>query len=373
MPFILLRCTAILAWVLLKSRMAHHKTLDAILTIVVAWAVLFGVPFFVPQIVQWALQIGIVTTVVLFVFAVVYFYPTKEAVQETSLNQVEVKLPDTMEQERIALEKKLSVYSPIHTMIVAVGTASPREASFGPSAGIGIGRFVRLDDIPNLDKVRAVFSGHADVLGDHHLKEWLKLDNLIKKDSRGGFWVGKREWEWFDELEKEYQDAAKASLSHRVRLENEQSTPTPFRGVQLEPQVEVEQDDLPPIVEREYDTATLKFKIWSNTDWIEIGLKSSTHVTIKNHNLSKGTVVPIEESDSSYLRIDNPDQEVSVIAAFEVYSGPLFVFLRKGDIGTLRVDVLNKNDKLLFRMPEYGKTSQKCNYKDFGFEFSDWG
>jgi hypothetical protein len=196
--------------------MAHRKTLDAILTIVVAWAVVFGVPFFVPQIAQWALQIGIVTTVALFVFAVAYFYPAREAVQETSLSQVEVKPPDTMELERITLKEKLSVYSPIHTMIMAVGKASPREASFGPSAGIGIGRFVRLDDIPNLDKVRAVFSEHADVLGDHHLKEWLKVDSLIKKDSRGGFWVGKREWEWFDELEKEYQDAAKASLSHQV-------------------------------------------------------------------------------------------------------------------------------------------------------------
>ena len=51
----------------------------------------------------------------------------------------------------------------------------------------------------------------AHVLGDHHLKEWLKFDEEIRRYAdRGGFWVEKREWQWFDELEKEYQDAAKA-------------------------------------------------------------------------------------------------------------------------------------------------------------------
>lgn len=125
-------------------------------------------------------------------------------------------------------------------------------------------------------------------------------------------------------------------------------------------------------VERDYETATLKFKIWSTTDWIEVGLVDSRHVTINSHSLSKGTVKSVEEPNSSHLRIDQPDSEFAVTATFEVYSGPLFVFTRKGDIGVLKVDVLNKNSMLLFEIPEYGVTDQKYNRKEFGFEFNDW-
>jgi hypothetical protein len=59
--------------------MVHRKTLDAFLAIVVAWAVLFTVPFFIPQI-AWPLnlQIGIVVTAALAIFSVFYFYPSGE-------------------------------------------------------------------------------------------------------------------------------------------------------------------------------------------------------------------------------------------------------------------------------------------------------
>jgi hypothetical protein len=109
--------------------------------------------------------------------------------------------------------EKLRALSPIHMMIMAIERVSPREASFGPYAGDGIGRFVPLD-APNLnlDKVRSTFSEYADVLGDHHLKEWLKFDEQIREYRGGGFWVGKREWKWFNELEREYQDTANANL-----------------------------------------------------------------------------------------------------------------------------------------------------------------
>jgi hypothetical protein len=193
--------------------MAHRKTLDAVLAIVVAWGVLFGVPFFVPQIAPFALQIGIITTVILAIFSVIYFYPTGE---ETSPTQVEVKLRETVpvaSEDDLRLHvQRLRAYSPIHLMITAINMVSPRDAAL-KDRGVGIGRFVRLDAIPNLDDVRAAFSEQAHILGDHHLKEWLKLDKLIKEDPRGGFWVGKSEWKWFDELEREYQDAAKANLS----------------------------------------------------------------------------------------------------------------------------------------------------------------
>jgi hypothetical protein len=125
-------------------------------------------------------------------------------------------------------------------------------------------------------------------------------------------------------------------------------------------------------VERMYEFATLRFDIRSTTDWIEIGLVDSTRVTIKNHNLLKGTVEPVEEPNSCHLRIDPLQPTFFVTATFEVYSGPLLVFLRKGDLGKVKVDILNKNGVLVFKIPETGKTAQKYNYKDFGFEFDDW-
>jgi len=124
----------------------------------------------------------------------------------------EVRPPRTM--PVVLNAEKLRALSPIHTMIMAIARVSPREASFGPGAGDGIGRFVRYDTPNlNLDKVRFVFSEYAHVLGDHHLKEWLKFDEEIRGYAdRGGFWVGKREWKWFDELEKEYRETVGANL-----------------------------------------------------------------------------------------------------------------------------------------------------------------
>jgi hypothetical protein len=56
-------------------------------------------------------------------------------------------------------------------------------------------------------------------LGDHHLREWLRFDEEIRRYAdRNGFWVGKREWQWFDELEREYQDAVKAGPSEAPQL-----------------------------------------------------------------------------------------------------------------------------------------------------------
>lgn len=123
-----------------------------------------------------------------------------------------VKLPETVP---VALDsEKLRALSPIHMMIMAIERVSPREASFGPYTGDGMGRVVPFDTPNlNLDKVRSAFSDHAAVLGNHHLKEWLKFDEQIREcRQKGGFWVGRSEWKWFDELEREYQDTRNANL-----------------------------------------------------------------------------------------------------------------------------------------------------------------
>jgi hypothetical protein len=68
--------------------MVHRQTLDAGLAIVVGWAVLFTVPFFIPQVAwPWNLRIGIIVTAASAIFSVVYFCLSGE--------QVEVKSPET--------------------------------------------------------------------------------------------------------------------------------------------------------------------------------------------------------------------------------------------------------------------------------------
>jgi hypothetical protein len=124
-------------------------------------------------------------------------------------------------------------------------------------------------------------------------------------------------------------------------------------------------------VDRLYELATLRFYIRTTTDWIEIGLVDSIHVTLNNHNLTEGTVKPVEEPNGCHLRIDHPPSAFFVTVTFEVYSGPLLVFLRKGDLGELKVEVRDKSSRFL-QSCEYGATSQKYNYKEFGFDFSNW-
>lgn len=61
-----------LAWLVL--RMVKRKTLDRIVELAVAWTALFLVPFFIPQI-GWPLniEIGVLTTIAMLIFAVIYF------------------------------------------------------------------------------------------------------------------------------------------------------------------------------------------------------------------------------------------------------------------------------------------------------------
>jgi len=145
-----------------------------------------------------------------------------------------------------------------------------------------------------------------------------------------------------------------------------------FFEVESQQPVSVQMEHLAEVIEREYKMATLKLAVRSSTDWIEIGLIDSRHVTIKDHNMREGAIQSVEEPHSSHIRIDQSNAKFSVTATFEVYVGPLLIFTRKADRGTLRVDVLNKKDELIFTIPEYGTSDQKHNYKDVSFDFNDW-
>lgn len=70
--------------------MVHRQTLKEVLEIVGVWAVLFTVPFFIPQVVwPWNVRIGIVVTAALAIFSVVYFLLSGE-----DSVQIKVNLPE---------------------------------------------------------------------------------------------------------------------------------------------------------------------------------------------------------------------------------------------------------------------------------------
>ncbi len=225
--------------------MVRRKTLDASIGLVVAWVALFSVPFFIPQI-GWPLdiEIGVVTTIVMLVFSVIYFRSRDE--------EARPEIP------RIALP------------------------TFGET----------MDRLKQQEKV---------------------------------------------------------------------STPNPEEA---EP------------VERLYGRATLVFKIRSTTDWLAVGLVDSKRVEIIDWKSVKGQAPmsprPTDDPNLSHFRLDHPlvpELELEVNATFEVYVGDhVTVFLRKGNAGNLKVDVFNETGKYL-RGCSYTGTSEKDNYKEFGFDF----
>jgi hypothetical protein len=231
------------------------------------------------------------------------------------------------------------VYAPLYSAVVSMREGKDVLPK-GYTAGTPFNAWSKYPEI--MQRIIDIFSNYPNLVENERVwKGWTQKESELRE---GEFWLGREVYEWFDAIEDEY---------HRIDSE-----------------LHITEKAVP--VEREYGNATLKFRIWSTTDWIEVGLVDSRHVTIKNRSLSKGTVKSVEEPNSSHIRIDHPDSAFVVTATFNVYSGPLFVFTRKGDIGTLKVDILNKNDELLFQIPEYGTTDQKFNHKEFGFEFNDW-
>jgi hypothetical protein len=206
-----------LAWLLLRFKMSDHENLQAYGTIIFVWGLLFFGILAIPEYVHYPLNAYLcaIDTVGIIVFSIIYFGYVKRPKSLQPEPQREVAESQQSESlSHIANVEKLKTLSPIHTMIMAIERVSPREASFGPGTGIGIGRLVPLNTPNlNLDKVRSIFSEYASVLGNHHLNKWLKFDEQISESTRNAFWVGKSEWKWFDELEREYQEVVNASLT----------------------------------------------------------------------------------------------------------------------------------------------------------------
>jgi hypothetical protein len=129
-------------------------------------------------------------------------------------------------------------------------------------------------------------------------------------------------------------------------------------------------------IERQYGTAELIFKIRSTTDWFDVGLVDSKHVTITDWK-SDTTITPPRPTDDpnlSHIGVDHrfvSELELSVTAIFEVYQGDnVTVFLRKGNLGNLKVEVFDKNGNFLEGCDYKRNREQEDNYKEFGFAFT---
>ncbi len=114
--------------------MVRRKTLDALIGLVVTWATLFSVPFFIPQ-VGWPLdiEIGVVTTIVMLILSVIYFRSrdedSEQAKQSTSI-QVEDKLPETASTSISKNEPTLEVEVYTHFIEYPINEHTPNRRRF---------------------------------------------------------------------------------------------------------------------------------------------------------------------------------------------------------------------------------------------------
>lgn len=99
-------------------------------------------------------------------------------------------------QKKTATEK-LSIYSPIHAMIVRINTEFPREQALQGSHGV----WMRASLI-DFNNISTVFNNHADKFRKKDLTMWIEIEKEIRAEN--GFWLGADRQKWFDELEAEY-------------------------------------------------------------------------------------------------------------------------------------------------------------------------
>ena len=121
------------------------------------------------------------------------YNPSKEQLLKSD-SQETSQSPDSKYR---SIRKLIEIYSPIHSMIVRVNKQIQREQALQMSAG----GWVKAcwSDFSN---VSVIFNQHVHELGDDNLKMWLEIEKEIKE--RNGFLFGKREQEWFDRLNAEY-------------------------------------------------------------------------------------------------------------------------------------------------------------------------
>ena len=112
-------------------------------------------------------------------------------------------------EEYALLDKKLEeIYSPIHAMVVAINNKIPREEALKLTVGIRLS-----SSLIEVAKLSTIFRKYAHVLGNDHLKKWLKIEDQM--DHPSGFWFGGDEQKWLDELEVEYQKLVKELDKHK--------------------------------------------------------------------------------------------------------------------------------------------------------------
>lgn len=115
--------------------------------------------------------------------------PTRKA-RKTKIGRKDLDLKQTK-------NEKLKIYSPIHAMIVKVNGKIPRKVALRLTVGSWVN-----GSLMNFDGISALFNQHCDKFRDKDLEMWFKIEKELKE--KGGFYMGRTEQEWFDELEAEY-------------------------------------------------------------------------------------------------------------------------------------------------------------------------
>ena len=104
-------------------------------------------------------------------------------------------------EEYTLLEEKLkNVYSPIHSMIIAISNVAPRERALQTTIIVSAG-------IIDIEKLSLIFKQYAHILGNNNLQMWLSIERETQRIY--GFQMNKERQEWLDKLEAEYQSLLK--------------------------------------------------------------------------------------------------------------------------------------------------------------------
>jgi hypothetical protein len=126
--------------------------------------------------------------------------------------------------------------------------------------------------------------------------------------------------------------------------------------------------------QQSYDAALL-FEITSSTDWFGVGVVDSKGVKVGEFKASEDADVhyrEIPDPNLSYFRVDerrasDTKTKVFVSAGFDMVrpSGHQIIFLRKGDMGNLKVEVFNENRRRLGEYEYRGRPNERWNYCEF--------
>lgn len=137
--------------------------------------------------------------------------PKREDVSESHVTQIQHQSPHSMQmsardnaQININMDgmdardsEALQVYSQLHTMLLRINRAIPRETA----RRMTVGGYIQASTI-DYNTISTVFNQHSAKFRARDVDMWLDIEKEI--NSKNGFFLGRDRQRWFDELEAEY-------------------------------------------------------------------------------------------------------------------------------------------------------------------------